>query len=129
VTGDRGRRLRPPVGPRVSGQSVTRWDCQRTVPKLGEAAPRVICIAEAASLSSRGTMVLAWRAERLLIDGSSLILAPIAPCPRARAQDGLRVNAIRGFEALSRLIVQRQPRQLVVADDLGLSPLVAGTEL
>jgi drug/metabolite transporter (DMT)-like permease len=40
------------------------------------------------------------------------------------------VIATRGcLETLSGLIVQRQPRQLVVADDLGLRPSVAGTAL
>jgi 5'-3' exonuclease len=60
----------------------------------------------------------------LLIDGSSLIFRAYYGGPASvRAPDGLQVNAIRGFlERLGRLIVQRQPRHLVVADDWAWRP-------
>jgi 5'-3' exonuclease len=60
----------------------------------------------------------------LLIDGSSLIFRAYYGAPAgARAPDGPQVNAIRGFlERLGRLIVQRQPRHLVVADDWAWRP-------
>jgi 5'-3' exonuclease len=62
--------------------------------------------------------------EWLLIDGSSLIFrAYYGVPPGVSAPDGLQVNAIRGFlERLARLIVQRQPRHLVVADDWAWRP-------
>jgi 5'-3' exonuclease len=55
----------------------------------------------------------------LLIDGSSLIFRAYYGVPASvQAPDGVQVNAIRGFlERLGRLIAQRQPRHLVVADD------------
>lgn len=60
----------------------------------------------------------------LLIDGSSLIFRAYYGSPASvRAPDGLEVNAVRGFlERLGRLIVQRQPRHLVVADDWAWRP-------
>jgi 5'-3' exonuclease len=60
----------------------------------------------------------------LLIDGSSLIFrAYYGVREGARAPDGSDVNAIRGFlERLARLIVQRRPRRLVVADDWAWRP-------
>jgi 5'-3' exonuclease len=60
----------------------------------------------------------------LLVDGSSLIFRAYYGVPAtARSPDGLQVNAIRGFlERLGRLIVQRQPRHLVVADDWAWRP-------
>ena len=60
----------------------------------------------------------------LLIDGSSLIFrAYYGVRASAGAPDGRQVNAIRGFlERLGRLIVQRQPRHLVVADDRAWRP-------
>jgi 5'-3' exonuclease len=60
----------------------------------------------------------------LLVDGSSLIFrafyglrdAPLAP-------NGLQANAIQGFlERLARMIVQRRPRRLAVADDQSWRP-------
>ena len=60
----------------------------------------------------------------LLIDGSSLIFRAYYGVPASvRAPDGLQVNAIRGFlETLGRLIVQRQPCHLAVADDRAWRP-------
>jgi 5'-3' exonuclease len=60
----------------------------------------------------------------LLIDGSSLIFRAYYGAPvGVRASNGLQVNAIRGFlERLGRLIVQRQPRRLAVADDRAWRP-------
>jgi 5'-3' exonuclease len=60
----------------------------------------------------------------LLIDGSSLIFRAYYGGPASvRAPDGMQVNATRGFlERLGRLIVQRQPRHLVVADDWAWRP-------
>ncbi len=60
----------------------------------------------------------------LLVDGSSLIFRAYYGVPASvRAPDGLQVNAIQGFlERLARLIVQRRPRQLVVADDSAWRP-------
>lgn len=60
----------------------------------------------------------------LLIDGSSLIFRAFYGVPAGvRVRDGLRVDAVRGFlERLGRLIVQRQPRHLVVADDWAWRP-------
>jgi 5'-3' exonuclease len=60
----------------------------------------------------------------LLIDGSSLIFRAYFGVPgNHRARDGTPVNAIRGFlERLARLIVQRRPRQVVVADDWAWRP-------
>jgi 5'-3' exonuclease len=60
----------------------------------------------------------------LLVDGSSLIFRAYygvragEPTP-----DGVHVNAVRGFlERLARLIVQRRPRHLAVADDWAWRP-------
>jgi 5'-3' exonuclease len=60
----------------------------------------------------------------LLVDGSSLIFrAYFGVRASARAPDGLQLNAVQGFlERLGRLIVQRRPRHLVVADDLAWRP-------
>lgn len=60
----------------------------------------------------------------LLVDGSSLIFRAHYGVPASvRAPDGLQVNAIQGFlDRLGRLIVQRQPRYLVVADDWAWRP-------
>jgi 5'-3' exonuclease len=60
----------------------------------------------------------------LLVDGSSLIFrAYYGVAEGARAPDGLQVNAIRGLlERLGRLIGQRQPRHLAVADDWAWRP-------
>jgi 5'-3' exonuclease len=60
----------------------------------------------------------------LLIDGSSLIFRAYYGVPASvHAPDGVQVNAIRGFlERLARLIVQRRPGHLVVADDWAWRP-------
>jgi 5'-3' exonuclease len=60
----------------------------------------------------------------LLIDGSSLIFrAYYGVRASVRAPDGPQVNAVSGFlERLGRLIAQRRPRQLVVADDWAWRP-------
>jgi 5'-3' exonuclease len=60
----------------------------------------------------------------LLIDGSSLIFrAFYGVRESARASNGLPANAIRGFlERLGRLIAQRQPGHLAVADDNAWRP-------
>jgi 5'-3' exonuclease len=61
----------------------------------------------------------------LLIDGPSLIFRAYygTRTDDARAPDGQRLNAVRGFlERLARLIVQRRPRRLVVADDWAWRP-------
>jgi 5'-3' exonuclease len=62
--------------------------------------------------------------EWLLIDGSSLIFRAYYGVPgTVRASNGMLVNAIQGFlDRLGRLIVQRQPRQLAVADDWAWRP-------
>lgn len=69
----------------------------------------------------------------LFIDGSSLIFrAYYGFRGMASTADGLQVNAIHGFlERLGRLIDDRQPRQVVVADDWAWRPdwrvdLIAG---
>jgi 5'-3' exonuclease len=69
----------------------------------------------------------------LFIDGSSLIFrAYYGVRGTASTADGLQVNAIRGFlERLGRLIDDRRPRQVVVADDWAWRPdwrvdLIAG---
>ena len=55
----------------------------------------------------------------LLVDGSSMIFRAYYGVPAgAQGPDGFHVNAIRGFlERLARLIAQRRPRLLAVADD------------
>lgn len=60
----------------------------------------------------------------LLIDGPSLIFrAYYGARADTRAPDGAQVNAVRGFlERLARLIVQRRPRHLVVAEDWAWRP-------
>jgi 5'-3' exonuclease len=77
----------------------------------------------------RGSVSCDW----LFIDGSSLIFrAYYGARGIASTADGLQVNAIRGFlERLGRLIDDRQPRQVVVADDWAWRPdwrvdLIAG---
>jgi 5'-3' exonuclease len=69
---------------------------------------------------NRRTVACDW----LLIDGSSLIFrAYYGVRGNDGAPEGLQVNAIRGFfERLGRLIVQRRPRHLVVADDWAWRP-------
>jgi 5'-3' exonuclease len=60
----------------------------------------------------------------LMIDGSSLIFrAYYGTRAVGRASDGREVNAVRGFfERLARLIGQRRPRRLAVADDEAWRP-------
>ncbi len=60
----------------------------------------------------------------LLIDGPSLIFRAYYGVPAgAPAPDGTQVNAVRGFlERVGRLIGQRRPRHLVVADDWAWRP-------
>jgi len=60
----------------------------------------------------------------LLIDGSSLVFRAYYGAPATvRAPDGQQVNAIRGFlERLARLIVERRPRRVAVADDWAWRP-------
>ena len=60
----------------------------------------------------------------LLIDGSSLIFRAYHGVPESvRAPDGRPVNAVRGFlDILARLVVQRRPRRLAVADDWDWRP-------
>ncbi len=55
----------------------------------------------------------------LLVDGSSVIFRAYYGVPAGDpGPDGFHVNAIRGFlERLARLIAQRRPRHLAVADD------------
>jgi 5'-3' exonuclease len=69
----------------------------------------------------------------LFIDGSSLIFRAYHGFrDMASPADGMQVNAIRGFlERLGRLIDDRQPRRIVVADDWAWRPdwrvdLIAG---
>ncbi len=60
----------------------------------------------------------------LLVDGSSLIFRAYYGVPAGNPMpDGLHVNAIRGFlDRLARLIAQRRPRHLAVADDWAWRP-------
>ena len=61
----------------------------------------------------------------LLIDGPSLIFRAYygTRTDMRAAPDGRQMNAVRGFlERLGRLIVQRQPRRLVVAEDWAWRP-------
>jgi 5'-3' exonuclease len=60
----------------------------------------------------------------LLIDGSSLIFRAYYGVPAgAGSSNGIQVNAIQGFlDRLGRLIVQRRPRHLAVADDRAWRP-------
>lgn len=61
----------------------------------------------------------------LLVDGSSLIFRAFHGVPQegARTEDGRLVNAVRGFtDRLARLIVERRPRRLAVADDADWRP-------
>ena len=60
----------------------------------------------------------------LLIDGSSLIFRAYYGTRQVdTAPDELQVNAIRGFlERVARLLTQRRPRHLVVADDRAWRP-------
>jgi 5'-3' exonuclease len=60
----------------------------------------------------------------LLVDGSSLIFRAFFAVPRSvRAPDGHLVNAVRGFlETLTRLVTERRPHHLAVADDADWRP-------
>jgi len=60
----------------------------------------------------------------LLVDGSSLIFRAYHGIPESvRAPDGRPVNAVHGFlDTLARLLVQRRPRLLAVADDADWRP-------
>lgn len=60
----------------------------------------------------------------LLIDGPSLIFRAYYGVPNgAPLPDGLQVNAVRGFlQRLARLIAERRPRHLAVADDRAWRP-------
>jgi 5'-3' exonuclease len=60
----------------------------------------------------------------LLVDGSSMIFRAYYGVPAGDpGPDGFHVNAIRGFlERLARLIAQRRPRRLAVADDEAWRP-------
>jgi 5'-3' exonuclease len=60
----------------------------------------------------------------LLVDGSSLIFrAYFGVRPTVDGPGGMQVNAIGGFlERLARLIVQRKPRRLAIADDFAWRP-------
>ena len=60
----------------------------------------------------------------LLVDGSSMIFRAFYGVPPGEpGPDGFHVNAIRGFlERLGRLVVQRRPRHLAVADDEAWRP-------
>lgn len=60
----------------------------------------------------------------LLVDGSSLIFRAYYGVPATvKGPGGMQVNAIGGFlERLARLIVQRKPRRLAIADDFSWRP-------
>jgi 5'-3' exonuclease len=60
----------------------------------------------------------------LLVDGSSLIFRAYYGVPAGDpGPDGFHVNAIRGFlERLARIVAQRRPRHLAVADDEAWRP-------
>jgi 5'-3' exonuclease len=60
----------------------------------------------------------------LLVDGSSMIFrAYYGVRPIVDGPGGMQVNAIHGFlERLGRLIVQRRPRHLAIADDFAWRP-------
>ncbi|HXA28212.1 MAG TPA: 5'-3' exonuclease [Candidatus Angelobacter sp.] len=61
----------------------------------------------------------------LLVDGSSLIFRAYhgIPAEGARSPDGRLVNAVRGsLDSLARLITQRRPRHVAVADDADWRP-------
>jgi 5'-3' exonuclease len=60
----------------------------------------------------------------LLVDGSSLIFRAYYGVPAGDpGPDGFHVNAVRGFlERLARLVAQRRPRHLAVADDESWRP-------
>jgi len=60
----------------------------------------------------------------LLIDGSSVIFrAYFGVRPTVAGPGGMQVNAIQGFlERLARLIGQRKPRRLAIADDFAWRP-------
>jgi 5'-3' exonuclease len=61
----------------------------------------------------------------LLVDGSSMIFrAYYGVRPIVDGPGGMQVNAIHGFlERLGRLIVQRRPRHLAIADDFAWRPV------
>jgi 5'-3' exonuclease len=67
-----------------------------------------------------GTVACDW----LFIDGSSLIFrAYFGWRGSGPGPEGMQVNAIRGFlERLARLVVEREPRRLAVADDWAWRP-------
>jgi len=60
----------------------------------------------------------------LLIDGSSLIFRAFYGVPSSvSGPDGQPINAVRGFlDALTRLILERRPRQIAVASDQDWRP-------
>ncbi|HEX3604388.1 MAG TPA: 5'-3' exonuclease [Candidatus Dormibacteraeota bacterium] len=60
----------------------------------------------------------------MLVDGSSLIFRAYHGVPASvRAPDGHMVNAVRGFlERLARLVAERRPRRLAIADDADWRP-------
>src|SRR5437016_1143238 len=60
----------------------------------------------------------------LLVDGSSMIFrAYYGVRPTVDGPGGMQVNAIQGFlERLGRLIRQRKPRRLAIADDFAWRP-------
>ena len=60
----------------------------------------------------------------LLVDGSSLIFRAFFGVPASvRAPDGHQVNAVRGFlETLARMLSERAPQRIAVADDADWRP-------
>lgn len=62
--------------------------------------------------------------EWLLVDGSSLIFRAFHGVPQSvRTRDGAPVNALRGFlDMLARLVAQRRPERVAVADDADWRP-------
>ena len=62
--------------------------------------------------------------EWLFVDGSSLIFRAFFAVPRSvKAPDGHLVNAVRGFlETLVRMVGERRPARLAVADDADWRP-------
>ena len=80
--------------------------------------------AVAAAASSGRPQSGAMACDWLLIDGSSLIFRAFYGVPSSvSGPDGQPINAVRGFlDALTRLIVERQPRRLAVASDQDWRP-------
>src|ERR1700744_3073513 len=70
--------------------------------------------------------------EWLLVDGSSLIFRAYYGALASARKTGTRGNAIAGFaDRLARLLVDRRPRRLVIAEDRAWRPewrvdLIAG---